>query len=108
MAHKLQARPRNPYTQTFYTLGETSQPVAPARFKAHIAEAGEAANILARNPHHTQDMEVKPQAGFTEPGAYARGLYANRSDGFSLQKDSAQIPSSLTAAKLVHAKDYAR
>ena len=104
MAHKLQPRPRNPYTQTFYTTGQVSQPVHLPRFGSHIAEPGEAATVLARNPHHSQPLAVKPEATFTPIVPYTRGFYTNRGD---LKDPKNQLPT-VAAAKLMQAKEFAK
>ena len=101
MAHRLQARPLASTTQTFYTKGEFNTQVSVARFPSHAAEPGGAANILERNG---ENAEPKQQA-LGHSRSYQKGVYANRSDGFSHYSEK---PQSLAEAKRDQRKQFAR
>lgn len=53
-------KPRTEVDLRYYTTGFNSSDVHPKRFINHIAEPGAANTILARNPHHSEEAEVKP------------------------------------------------
>ena len=53
-------KPRTEVDLRFYTSGFSSNNIYPTRFIKHIAEPGLANTILTRNPHHTEEAEVKP------------------------------------------------
>lgn len=58
--HQIPPKARFEVDQTFYTTGKSSSNISPQRFSKHIAEPGEASSILARNPHHSVQLDIKP------------------------------------------------
>ena len=101
MAHRLQAKPRAPTTQTFYTKGEINTEVPSGRFTSHAAEPGGAATLLERN---ARDVDPRTHA-FSASQTYQRGFYANRSEGFEHNSGN---PQTLTEARKIQARNFAQ
>ena len=81
---------RNEIDLRYYTTGMSTMEAAPRRFTQHSAEPGLAAPILQRNPHHSEQMVIKPSA-FRVP---------------STDKQDASI-TTLASAKQVQSKEFA-
>ena len=101
MAHRLQAKPRAPTTQTFYTKGEINTEIPAGRFTSHQAEPGEAATLLERNAR--EPLMKAYELGSSEQ--YRPGFYANRSDGF---QHSSSNPQSMAEARKIQAREYVK
>ncbi len=107
MASNIPPKLRETAKQSYYTKGEVEGEIKPARFKAHIAEPGQGANIMKRNPCHYEDYEVKPRSTFVRTGGYTPGLYAGRSEVDPKESSVKSGLSSLSEAKLAKKREFA-
>ena len=81
--------------------------IQPSRFKTHIAEPvvfiqAQAANILQRNPHITEELNVK---SINTPTKYK--LPSNHSEGTLPNTHSGHMIHNPTVAKIVRSKAFA-
>ena len=106
MASNIPPKPRETAKQSYYTKGEVDTFISPAQFKSHIAEPGQAANILKRNPCHYEEMEVKPRTTFIRTGGYTPGLYAGRSEADPKESIVKNNVTSLSEAKLLKKREF--
>ena len=109
MSQYLPPKPRNTPLVSFYSLGETQEMPKPTRFSAHSAEPGPAALLSQRNPHFTEDLDIKPHTTLRpSPSAYIPGLYSNRSLGHVGESTLNQGFNSLEALKISKARAYSQ
>ena len=105
MSSNIPPKPRSTTVQTFYTKGE-NDPLAPSRFISHIAEPGQAARIMQRNPHTIENFEVKLKPKFIRTSGYTPGLYSGRFDTEKTALEDIKVHS-LAETKLMKSKLYA-
>ena len=108
MSSNIPPKPRLTPKQTFYTAGESDKQITPIVFKAHIAESGNAANIIQRNPCNFEDREIKPKSRFIRCGGYTPGLFSGRGEVHTKEITTEQPISSLAEVKLLKSKEYAQ
>ena len=107
MASNIPPKLRETSKQQYYTKGETEKDVKINQYKIHIAEPGNAASILQRNPAHYEDRDVKPKAPFIRSGGYTPGLYAGRTDELNKEIKPQYCIGSLSEAKIMKSRQYA-
>lgn len=104
MSSNIPPKARSTTTQAFYTKGENEK-LVPARFISHVAEPGPAARILQRNPHNSENSDVKLKSKYVRTSGYTPGLYSGRYDSNTNPQEEIKVHS-LAETKLINSKQY--
>lgn len=108
MSSNIPPKPRCNPRLLYYTAGEGEKVRKPGRFRSHISEPDAAAKLLQRNPHNSDEIPTKIKSSYANPKYYTPGLYSGRFDT-SKNDTSLLFPAySLTEAKVIKSREYAR
>ena len=108
MSSNIPPKPRTTPRQAFYTAGQTEESPKPTRFRSHISEPDAAATLLQRNPNNSNDHSPKLSSSFAYPNNYTPGLYSGKYNPSKAEKSFLFPAYSLTEAKIIKSKEYAK